>query len=53
MSWVRRKLSDNDDKAILVQRQLKLDLPTGIELGNNRCPKWFPHTLIHVHVPQP
>ena len=34
MSWVRCKLSDSNDKAISVQVQLKLDLPTGPEHGN-------------------
>ena len=39
MSRVRCQMSDSDNKAISVQVQLKLDLPTGTELGNNRCPK--------------
>ena len=39
MSGVRCQMSDSVDKAISVKVQLKFDLPTGTELGNNRWPK--------------
>ena len=35
VSRVRCQMSDSDNKAISVQLQLKLDLPTGTELGNS------------------